>query len=225
MINNLKLGFRTLKFAHAVKSTAILGVIIFILGEAMCLLDHWLPLNGGLPGGYFFMLVVLFMIQLLYSVNMSNLVQSSPVKKKLQTSVPATMSTFCMLTAYLLVLATEGFVAYKRPERIGIVCVHVVFTIIIMALIMLYTAVCYKYFFGGTILFFAVFFISYGYFMNGEGWLVRFQEYGWSAFARLGILGAAVLLAFGVLQYLLSLAVYRAPMSKRAQSASLRRQL
>jgi len=41
-----------------------------------------------LPGGYFFMMVEVFVIQLFYSVNISNMVQASPAKKRLMTSVP-----------------------------------------------------------------------------------------------------------------------------------------
>lgn len=227
MINNLKLGFKTLKYAHAVKSTMIFGIIIVILGEVLCLMSLVTGdiSGGGLPGGYFFMLTALFILQLLYSVNMSNLVQASPMKKKLQTSVPATLSTFCMLIGYLLAVVTEGFVAYRRPESMGVVCGHIIFTVVMMAVIMLYTSVCYKYFFAATVMFLVVFFLCFGY-MTGSGmWLAGLQGSGWETFALIAVLGAAALLVFGVLQYFLSLAVYKAPMSKRAQAAALRRQL
>lgn len=221
MINNLKLGFKTLKYAHAVKSTLIMSGVIMILGILMCVMN--VAVEYTFPGGYFFMLTALFMVQLLYSVNISNLVQASPVKKRLQTSVPAVMSTFCMLAGYLLTVLTEGIVAYFRPEGINYICGQILFTAVLAGVIMLYTGICYKYFAAATIMFAAVFSLFYSYLIRG--WFISFAGGGWGMFALTAAIGLAVILICGVLQYLLSLAVYKVPLSKQAQAASLRKQL
>ena len=44
-------------------------------------------------------------------------------------------------------------------------------------------------------------------------------------FLAAAALGLGIIAAGGILEYLLSLLVYKAPMSKQAQSASLRREL
>lgn len=223
MINDLKLGFKILRYAHAVKVTLIMNVVIVIMGILLCVLN--VMVENSFPGGYFIMLTALFLIQLIYSVNMSNLVQASPMKKRLQTSVPAVMSTFCMSAGYLITVLTEGIVVSFRPEGMSYICGQIVFTVVIMGVIMLYTGICYKYFVAATVMFIAVFFICYSYMAVGGGWYISFADGGWFMFILTAAAGLAVILICGVLQYLLSLAVYRAPMSKRAQAASLRRQL
>lgn len=223
MINDLRLGIKTLKYAHAVKSTLILGGLMMLMGIAVCILN--LAVENSFPGGYFMMITTLFLLQLLYSVNMSNLVQASPVKKRLQTSVPAVMSTCCMLASYLLSVLTEGIIAYFRPERMDYICWQLLFTIVVMGVIRLYVAICYKYFVVGTVIFVVIFCVCYSCWMSDGGRLISFWGGGWTMFALTTAAGVAFILICGVLQYLLSLAVYKAPMSKRAQVASLRRQL
>lgn len=223
MINDLKLGFKVLKYAHAVKSTLVLGGIMVLIGIALCILN--VAVENSFPGGYFIMITALFLLQLLYSVNMSNLVQASPMKKRLQTSVPAVIGTFCMLMGYLLTVLTEGIVAYFGPEEINYICGQILFTMVVMGVIMLYTGICYKYFVVATVMFILVFAICYSYLISSRGWFISFAGDGWGMFALTAAAGLAFILICGVLQYLLSLAVYKAPMSKRTQAASLRRQL
>lgn len=226
MISDLKLGFKILRYAHALKSTSILAVIIVVFGLAWCVLNVVSPAAaGGIPGGYFLMLTGLFMVQLLYSVNMSNLVQASPAKKRLQTSVPAVLSTFCMLAGYLLTVLTAGITVCIRPEKVGIVCGQIIFTVVIMSVVMLYMAVCYKYFVTATVMFVGIFAVCYSYLACEKGWNISFAGNSWFIFVLTAAVGLAAILVCGVLQYFLSLAVYKAPMSKRAQMASLRRQL
>ncbi len=223
MISDLKLGFRVLKYAHALKSSLAIGIIMAVLGVAMCLMGMLGMEN--FMGGYFIMMMALFLIQLLWSVNASNLVQASPMKKKLQTSVPAVLSAFCMTAGYLLVVLTEVIVGCIRPDRLSYICVLILFTAIIMGVIMLYSAICYKYFFLGTILFIACFISCYSFLMSGTEQLAKLMQSDWNCFVLTSILGLVILWVCGVLQYFISLAVYKAPMSKRAQMAALRRQL
>ena len=223
MINDLKLGFRTLKFAHALKSTLACGILIAVLGVAMCFMGILGVEN--FMGGYFIMLTALFLVQLLWSVNASNLVQASPMKKKLQTSVPAILSTFCMTVGYVVVVLTEVIAAYIRPERICYICVLILFTAAVMGVVMLYEAACYKYFFLATLLFVTCFVVGYGYLMRGTEQLAEFMQYGWGSFALTTVLGLVILWVCGALQYFISLTIYKAPVSKHAQRATLRRQL
>lgn len=223
MINNLKLGLKTLRFAHALKSSLIIGIVMAVLGVAMCLMGILGEEN--FMGGYFIMMLGLFLIQMLWSVNISNLVQASPVKKRLQTSVPAVLSTFCMTVGYLIVVLTEIVVGCIRPDRISYICVMILFTAIVMDIIMFYAALCYKYFVLATILFIACFVVCYGFLMTKTEQLAGLMKFGWGSFVLITVLGIAILWVSGVLQYFISLAVYKAPMSKHAQSATLRRQL
>ena len=213
-----------MKFAHGVVSTFICCGIMMAIGVALSLLAVPIGEVRTLPGGYFIMMIGLFLMQLTFSVNIANMVQASPMKKRLQTSVPATMSTLCMVIGYLLTVLLEGIVAYMRPNRIGLLCEQLIFTVAMMGIFALYSSICYKYFFSATIMFVLVFGGCYGYLMGG-GMSINFLGNTWATFVVTALVGLAVIPICGVLQYLLFLVVYKAPLSKRAQAASLRRQL
>ena len=59
MISDLKLGFRVLKYAHALKSSLAIGIRMGVLGVAMCLMGILGMEN--FMGGYFIMMMALFL--------------------------------------------------------------------------------------------------------------------------------------------------------------------
>lgn len=79
MISDLKMGFKILKFGHGRIVNLAGSMIAILLGVFMCGIS--VVLSGSfpstLPGGYFFMMAEVFVIQLYYSVNISNMVQAS----------------------------------------------------------------------------------------------------------------------------------------------------
>ncbi|MCM1189223.1 MAG: hypothetical protein NC541_07985 [bacterium] len=225
MISNLKLGFRILKFGLNYKSTVISGIIVSLIGIALCFLQASMTEDGTIPGGYFLALTAMFMVQLLYTCSMSDVIQASPMKKKLQTSVPAVMSVFCMICGYSALLLTEGVAAALWPDAMGSVCEQILFSAVVIGCLMLYMGAAYKYFFVSSALFMAMFFLTFGYYANrSRNWLSGIGAGSWRTFGLVGAAGFAAILICGVLQYLLSLAVYKAPMSKRALAGALRRQ-
>lgn len=225
MINDLKLGLKLLRYGHGIKNTIICSIIIVGLGILMAVMDLLSLDTGGVtfPIGYFLMLGVMFAIQLFYSVNAANLIQSSPLKKKLQTSVPAILMTFIAMCGYLISVLTGAVGLMVAPESAGHFCHQLLYTILIMATILLYAAVAYKLFFLSTILFFVIFFSSFMYFTNNR-WLGSLDG-GAGLFWLIAAIGFGIILVCGFLYYLLSLATYKLPLSKRAQAGALRREM
>lgn len=226
MIRNLKTGLKILKYGHGVKSTVICTVIVVILGAASAIMDIINPVKGGasfLPIGYFVMLASLFLIQLFYSVNVAGIVQASPLKKKLQTSVPMALNVTAILCGYLATVLTEGIALVITPEAEGHICRQLVFTILLLVVIMVYTAAAYKLFFLTTVMFFMTFFTCYQ-FMYGS-LLKGIPDGGRGTFWLLAAAGLGIILICSVLYYLITLALYKLPLSKMAQAGALRRQM
>lgn len=224
MINDLKLGFKIMKYGHSAKLSIIGSIVLAVFGLVFCVIS--IAVSVSFPGGYFLMMSVLLLLQLISTVNAANLVQTSPMKKKLQTSVPALFSVLLMLAAYLFNVVVAAIAACAKPEAIKFFCTQIISTAVIMGVIMLYYGVVYKYFVASTVGFFIIFMFVYPSYSGNELYwsFMPFAE-SWQNFVLTAVIGLGIILVCGVLQYLISLAVYKAPISKRALGARLRSQM
>lgn len=222
MLKDFKLGIRVLKYAHSARMTMIIAGVMVLFGILIT------PLNlinkeASLPCGYFIMLSVLFLIQLISSVSIAKLAQASPAKKRLQTSVPTMLNLVFMSSGFFLSAVVEYICILLRPEETQLIAGRLLFTAVIMGVVILYSAVAYKLFFLGTVFFLVIFFTCYVFLSDG-GWTVRLWESS-GLFWQVVLIGFAIIALCCLLQYGISLALYRLPMSKYAQSATLRKQL
>ncbi len=223
MIKDFRLGIRMLKYAHAVKSSMIIAGVMIIVGGFMTAINFVSGDVAGFPGGYFTMLSSLFLVQMLSSVSISNLAQTSPARKRLQTSVPTVMNLVFMSIAFLITVAEEYVCILLKPEETQRIAEQLLFTAVIMGVVILYTAVAYKLFVLGTVFFVALFVPSYAFLLTGSGRVRLWESNG--LFLQISLLGFAIIVLSCLLQYGISLALYRLPLSKRAQAATLRKQL
>lgn len=226
MIGNLKLGFRIMKYGHGLKGMLMGSILMGLLGLSLSVVSvSGESTDTALPGGYFFMVIGLFMIQLLYSVNMTGMIQASPLKKRLTTSVPTVLSMFAMLAGYLVTVLVEGILAATHSGSMGVACAHIVFTVGSMSVVALYMGVAYKLFVAATVIFVVAFlgFYSVYCYIMGKG--VSIADGSWGTFGLIALVGLAVILVCNLLGYFLSLLLYRVPISRMSQTASLRRQM
>lgn len=228
MINDLRTGIKLMKYGINTTMNLILAVIMLLFGlvmEAAEIFDSgvftWIPLGmvmlvctGGIPA------------QLVISVDVSSLAQSSACKKKLQTKIPALLMGIGSIAGLTVSAIVRGIrVAAGADER---VLKSMVSSGIIAAMLIVYFAFVYKYYIASIVVLYAGMLVS-GFFGGGP--------YGalWSELLE-GPLAAVptvlcvtiayviVLAAIG-LQYLISLALYKKPISKACFGAALRRSM
>lgn len=223
MVNNLRLGMKSLRYSYGWKRTMVCMALLTVPGVVMAVAGPHLKL--GIFSGFILVIEAIFPMQLLASLGVSNMLQASPLKKKMQTSVPALFCTFCMTAVFLLSLLICGIRVMGEPAEIQAVCEEIVQYALWMACVMMYLAVTYKYFLVATIFFLAVNTNLWSGYLGSR--FVNFSALEGVAapFLAAAALGLGIIAAGGILEYLLSLLVYKAPMSKQAQSASLRREL
>lgn len=222
MIDDLKLGFKTIRFAHGIKMSVGCVCVVIPLAIAMCVMGLWS--NYQFPAGYFFAFSAMLIVQLLFSVNMSSLAATSPQKKRLQTRVPAVVNTFGMLVGYLMLVAVEVILTIIWPEKTELACGQIVWTVLFTVAIMLYSALAYKLYVLSTILFIIIVvpLIS----ATSSGFLVfRFGNNSLGSLILTAAVGIVAILLCGFLSYLIFLAVYKFPISKHSQAATLRKSL
>lgn len=234
MINNLKLGIRMIRYGSGLVAMVVFSVIFLVLGLIMDVFYTKIGIAGG-PGDVFLVIAAMYPIQILYSLSVSSYIASSPVKKRMQTSVPAVTGCFGAIVIYLVNALCKGIMTAGHPENIGIACSEMVTLAGFAALILLYMGVAYKCFWMSIVMGIMVYFFTrfrMDNIMTGTDSLLSVnyflsEIFGNSAgsFALALLIGSVIIVIGGFGQYGLSLLVYKMPMSKYAQSATVRKEM
>lgn len=226
MINNFKLGIKMFRYGSGLVGMIVCSCIFLVLGLLINFAYYVLGVEGG-PGDVFLVIIGMYPIQILYSLSASNFIASSPAKKRMQTSVPAAISCFNMLVIYLINSLVKIIVLVKHPENIGAACGGMVFSAGFIIIIMLYLAVAYKYFWVSILMGIAVYFFTTASLegMNAFSFWPGIFGNSVGSFVLVLVLGLAFIVMGGFGQYGMSLLVYKAPMSKYAQSAAVRKEM
>lgn len=216
MIDDLKLGIKTLKYAYGTKST-IFGVVCSILfGVLMCIMN--VCFESKFPGGYFFILVVLFVTQLAASLGVAALISSSPKKKNFHVGILSAISVLTTLIMFFSCVITELILSLIFPQKISFISSQILCTAVLAAIVLQYVAISYKFFVIGTIIFLTEFlcFMRYG--------LITEFGYGNARYLALAtLIGLAIIALASVVEYIILKLLYRFPVSKMSQNAFVRK--
>lgn len=222
MIDNLKFGLKSFRYAYGIKSNVFLALAFLAAGMFMHIFGSNVRIN--VCGDFMIMCISMVPPQLICSLSASSMVQASPFGKKLQTSIPAMVTYVVMIGIYLIMTAYRLVRVWKDPALAGIMSEELVLAAVTMLIFMIYLGVAYKYFVVSMVMLIA----AVMFFRNGwDGSPLRMALFGHDIVGVMltALLGLGILTVGGFLQYLISLLVYRAPLSKMAQSATLRREL
>lgn len=221
MINDMKLGIRLLRYGYGIKMNLVLLIVCTaadVLFFALELAGITTPLDG-----YLLLACAMVPVQILFSLNAVDIVLASPVRKKLQTSVPALMSLCATLAAYLIIVLKKAVIILIHPDKTAQSAVMLSFLAFLAAVIMVFTGVLYKSFPAFLVMCFSLSgFVSF--FMMS---LLRSDFLGedMGALVRGALIGAVLILAGGALEYVLSILFYKKPVSKKTLGGKLSREL
>lgn len=221
MMNELKKGIKIMRYAYGIKTNLVQAGVFFLAGLVMIISGE--KGNFGVLGGFFWISIGILPSQLVYSLSVSNMVQASPMRRKMQTAVPVAVNLFCMLLAYLAEVLMCGIMAWRRPEQAGGICWDLVTLAIMSVLVMVYLGICYKHFVLATLILVPemVIWIRGGM----DGWIRRQNISSDITFGMAVLTGLGLIAAGGLAEYLLTLLFYRTPVARMAQAAPLRKEL
>lgn len=211
MLKDLKMGFQLMKYGYKIKMNVIMMFVILAFGIVAEISSK----GTSFLGGFYLMMTGMFAYQLIMSMDISEMVQSSAAKRKLQVGLPVVASTVVYLASYTFLLVERVILIHQNPQSKEEL-LYTLFTILlIMITVYIFSSVCYKYFVAGFISFLILFIgVDTGAVIlwnNGIGaWLCQIGL-GW-----LAVLGYAVVLLGGGIEYLLGSLLYRKPLSEFA---------
>lgn len=220
MINDMKLGIRLLRYGFGIKTNLVL-LIVCTAADLLCFALELAGITTPLDG--FMLLACVIPVQILFTLNVVDIVLTSPARKKLQTSVPAVMTLCTTLAAYLIVVLKEAVIVLIHPDKTAQSAMRLVFLGVLVAVIMAFTGVLYKSFPALLVMYFSLSgFISF--FMMP---ILRSDFLGEDrgALVRAARIGVVLILAGGALEYALSVLFYKKPVSKKVLGERLSREL
>ncbi|MBQ6787796.1 MAG: hypothetical protein IJO85_08745 [Lachnospiraceae bacterium] len=211
MIKQLKMGMKMLRYTFGIKTSLGLGGVLFVLG----ILFHG---TGG-SGSYLILTGGLWIVQLLYSLPVSGMIQTSPWKRELQTSGVAIVSFFSFLFFYLI---DAVLLLLFEQQKVNMIGTKLVIDGIIILFFMIYCGFAYKFFIVSTILFLVSYFgMSFVQRIN-----VGNNIYTWLNSISLvqgAIIGGILIVLGGLVQYAVSCLVYKCPFDKNSQLRGLQK--
>lgn len=216
MINDFKLGLKIIKYGLNLKGCVFVSVLFVTLGIFMDVAVPESPINGmyiGMGG--------MMMVQLICSVSVSAMVQSSSRKRQLQTSVPAIVcGGYLLLSNTISILAK--FIGFKFLEwELADIANGILFSAVLVVLMVLYMGGALKAFWQATICFCIFYVVYYSLSMSLKFWN------GGSPFIL--PIGAAVAVSYvmvivaTVLMYFLFAAMYKRDFSRQNFETQLKR--
>lgn len=225
MIREIKLSFRMLKYAYGLKSNMAIALIVGIIGFFIEILSHgtsWI-------GGFFIMAMSMFGVQFLYCVSLANLVLSSPYRKRLQTSMPAYVNLTVNFIVFTILIALRLLWIYLYPQEQGQIVTSMLFIAGMGVLFSVYTSLAYKYFIISMIIIVTLSAFAGGFWglksVIGTISVSAANDVWFLSPGMMIVITYACVFTGTVFQYLVSLAIHKKPMSKRAQGASMKRYL
>ena len=115
MLKDIKLGFKLLRYGYKLKLNVIMFVFFAVIGIASDIMSK----GTSIIGGVYFMMCGMFTFQLIMSMDVSELIQSTSLKKKLQIYIPVLSSTVINLVVFTFlvierVILIQNSVADKK---------------------------------------------------------------------------------------------------------------
>lgn len=214
MINNIKNNIKLLKYGYQFKLNIICSVIFTLLGTFL------VSYGGNIyksPSMYMiFFCSFLFIIQLAYTLTISDIVKSSPKYRQFYLGVPRMVNIAGFLISFLLLLTIKFIQADTIEDFIQYSGNEVAASGIMYMVVFLYIALAYKFFLISVVIF-----CGSCIFINVLFNYIT-EIYSFTLIQGIGI--AVLFVIIGLILFeILERVTYKMQMSKFAQSAFLRR--
>ena len=207
MLKDIKLGFKLLRYGYKLKLNVIMLVFFAVIGIASDIMSKGTTIIGGI----YFMMSGMFTFQLIMSMDVSELIQSTSLKKKLQIYIPVMSSTVINLVIFtFLVVERVILIQYGVADKTQLFTLDVA-----LLIVYLYTSICYKYFVLGFIVF-MVLFMGVFTVLSGAAFVPVSNAVFKLGLPVVALLGYIAIFAGGALEILIGELLYKKPLSEFA---------
>lgn len=216
LVESWRFAIKCIKLSYNLKVNLISAGFLFFMALVYVITD-----TGNGIGSILMLTVAMFPAQMIYSVCGSSLVQSSPYKKTMMTSLPVVINFCGSMPVYLIMVGVETARSMGSLEAVQ----HGASTILLMGMVLMvldmYVGIAYKYFVVSMMV--LVCCITGSYYLIGDGAAIL----SWFPASSIPVAtagGICMAVLGSLLQYGVSLLVYKRPISRGAIYGLLRQQ-
>ena len=211
MLKDIKLGFKLLKYGYKLKLNIFMLAFFSIFGIVSDIMSK----GTSIIGGIYIMMCGMFTFQLIMSMDVSEFIQSTSLKKKLQIYIPVLSSTVINLVVFTF-LVIERVILIQNSVADEKQLIFTLFTLdVVLLSVYLYTSICYKYFVFGFIVF-MVLFMSIFTVLSGVAFVPVSNAVFKLGLPVVALLGYIVIFVGGALEILIGELLYKKPLSEFA---------
>ena len=211
MLKDIKLGFKLLKYGYKLKLNIFMLAFFSIFGIVSDIMSK----GTSIIGGIYIMMCGMFTFQLIMSMDVSEFIQSTSLKKKLQIYIPVLSSTVINLVVFTF-LVIERVILIQNSVADEKQLIFTLFTLdVVLLAVYLYTSICYKYFVFGFIVF-MVLFMSIFTVLSGVAFVPVSNAVFKLGLPVVALLGYIVIFVGGALEILIGELLYKKPLSEFA---------
>lgn len=215
MIKDLKTGFKLMKYGAQYKSTMVSILIIAIAAVVFEITSH----GTNFLGAFYFLLLGIFPMQLIFSTDVSTMIQTTKMKRKIQITIPITVNAILMTVCFVAIAIIRAVEISKYPEDAPVMINSLIMLGITSMLFLAYMGAAFKHFIASMAIFMVLFMGSY------------IPLFVWASMAKKAIVSLPVALIICyifiviglVLQYVFLRLFYKHQMSKYAFGAQIRK--
>ena len=213
MMKDFKLGIRLLKYGYGIKPNLFFAGLFLAMGICFHL---FVPVNG--VWMTYLMASASYLVQILSSLHVTAIANSSSRRKVLYTKIPVLISLPFYLLLYVAGCLVELWMLYIGRRQEHEVVQSVIMAGLIMVGVMIYMGGAFKYFAASAVMVCVVIL----FIIFGGNFIFEILEFHISIGAAM-LTGLVAVPLGAVLQYLLTLLLYRHPASKAAQMRKLKK--
>lgn len=207
MFKKIKLGLTLVKYGFRPGTNLVMCILFLAIGVVLEISSK----GTNIIGAFYFLLTGVYIYHMIESMSISKMVQTSKMKKALQTIVPTATSTLLYLVIFTCVVIEKAILIHNYPENTQIYLETLLIIVAYQVTAMLYIGLCYKYFVAATICFFAV---IMG--LTAGAHILSRNNHLSLSFPVEVIIGYIAIIVAAVLEYLISTLIYKKELSKFA---------
>lgn len=226
MMAQIKMGIKLIRYAFGIKLSAVFIVALTVIG----LIIDFMLRGTTFIGVFFVSLLPMFLVQFLYSICLSNNVGASAWRKRMQTTMPALLAFLANVIVFTVIIIIKMVEIRMFPEESSVILGCLLVVAVLQILLGVYNGLCYKYFALSLIVMYILIFGcsflgGYSMVIREESLSVGFSAPVYHSPAAVVLITYVSIVIGAVLQYVVSLVVYKKPLSKWAQGAAMRKYL
>ena len=207
MFKKIKLGLTLVKYGFRPGINLEMCILFLAIGVVLEISSK----GTNIIGAFYFLLTGVYIYHMIEYMSISKMVQTSKMKKALQTTVPTATSTLLYLVIFTCVVIEKAILIHNYPENTQIYLETLLIIVAYQVTAMLYIGLCYKYFVAATICFFAV---IMG--LTAGAHILSRNNHLSLSFPVEVIIGYIAIIVAAVLEYLISTLIYKKELSKFA---------